>query len=143
MNSCSWVQNFLTDRPQVLRIGNHTFSPCILNIGALLGCILSPLIYSLYTHDGKAMCGESSNIIVKFANDMVAVGLQRQGDRLSGRDGCTVVMVSAKHLAQGEGSGLQEKNTVAIIPFNAPPGKHCPPCRTSTPGVAPPEPGKS
>ncbi|KAK1796449.1 hypothetical protein P4O66_009500 [Electrophorus voltai] len=40
---------------------------------ALEGCILSPLLYSLYTYDCTAT--SSSTIIVKFADDTVVVGL--------------------------------------------------------------------
>ena len=37
------------------------------------GCVLSPIMYSLYTHDCVAR--SSSNNIVKFADDTVVVGL--------------------------------------------------------------------
>ncbi len=48
---CSWILDFLTGRSQVVRMGNNTSSPLTLNTGALQGCVLSPLLYSLYTHD--------------------------------------------------------------------------------------------
>ncbi len=51
---CSWILDFLTGRSQVVRMGNNTSSPLILNTGALQGCVLSPLLYSLYTHDCTA-----------------------------------------------------------------------------------------
>ncbi len=59
---CSWILDFLTGRSQVVRMGNNTSSPLILNTGAPQGCVLSPLLYSLYTHDCKAT--HSSNFIV-------------------------------------------------------------------------------
>ncbi len=43
---CSWILDFLTDRSQVVRMGNNTSSPLILNTGAPQGCVLSPLLYS-------------------------------------------------------------------------------------------------
>ncbi len=46
---CSWILDFLTGRSQVVRMGNNTSSPLILNTGAPQGCVLSPLLYSLYT----------------------------------------------------------------------------------------------
>ncbi len=46
---CSWILDFLTGRSQVVRMGNNTSSPLILNTGASQGCVLSPLLYSLYT----------------------------------------------------------------------------------------------
>ncbi len=46
---CSWILDFLTGRSQVVRMGNNTSSPLSLNTGAPQGCVLSPLLYSLYT----------------------------------------------------------------------------------------------
>ncbi len=40
---CSWILDFLTGRSQVVRMGNNTSSPLILNTGAPQGCVLSPL----------------------------------------------------------------------------------------------------
>ncbi len=73
---CSWVLNFLTGRSQVVRMGNNTSSPLVLNTGVLLtpqGSVLSPLLHSLYTHDCTAT--HSSNVIVQFADDTTVIGL--------------------------------------------------------------------
>ncbi len=70
---CSWILDFLTGRNQVVRMGNNTSSPLTLNTGAPQGCVLSPLLYSLYTHDCTAT--HSSNVIVKFADDTTVIGL--------------------------------------------------------------------
>ncbi len=58
---CSWILDFLTGRSQVVIMGNNTSSILILNTGAPQGCVLSPLLYSLYTHDCTAT--HSSNVI--------------------------------------------------------------------------------
>ena len=63
---CNWILDFPTGRPQVVKVGN-TFATLILNTGAPQGCVLSPLLYSLFTHDCKAR--HDSNIIIKFADD--------------------------------------------------------------------------
>ncbi len=70
---CSWILDFLTGRRQVVRIGSNISSPLTLNTGAPQGCVLSPLLYSLYTHD--CVAANSSNIIIKFADDTTVVGL--------------------------------------------------------------------
>ncbi|KAK1796915.1 hypothetical protein P4O66_000995 [Electrophorus voltai] len=70
---CDWISNFLTDRPQSVRVGNCASSTLTLNTGAPQGCVLSPLLYSLYTYDCTAT--SSSTIIVKFADDTVVMGL--------------------------------------------------------------------
>ncbi len=47
---CNWILDFLTGRRHVVRMCNNTSSPLTLNTGAPQGCVLSPLLYSLYTH---------------------------------------------------------------------------------------------
>ncbi|KAK3514879.1 hypothetical protein QTP70_033815, partial [Hemibagrus guttatus] len=64
---CNWILDFLTGRPQSVRIGNSTSSDTTLNTGAPQGCVLSPLLFTLLTHDCAAM--HSSNHIIKFADD--------------------------------------------------------------------------
>jgi len=54
-------------------VGKHNFRPLTLNTGSPQCCILSPLLYSLYTHDCVAR--SSSNTFIKFADDTVVVGL--------------------------------------------------------------------
>ena len=61
---CNWILDFLPDRLQVVRVGNNTSSMLILNTGAPLGCVLSALLYSLFTHD--CMARHDSNTIIKF-----------------------------------------------------------------------------
>uniref|UniRef100_A0A669DN75 Reverse transcriptase domain-containing protein n=1 Tax=Oreochromis niloticus TaxID=8128 RepID=A0A669DN75_ORENI len=81
---CSWILNFLSDRRQVVRLGSITSSPITLNTGAPQGCVLSPLLYSLYTYDCTAT--RNSNIIVKFADDTTVVGLITNGDETAYRE---------------------------------------------------------
>ncbi|KAK1789986.1 hypothetical protein P4O66_002309 [Electrophorus voltai] len=45
---CDWISNFLTDRPQSVWVGNCVSSTLPLRTGAPQGCVLSPLLYSLY-----------------------------------------------------------------------------------------------
>ncbi len=55
-----------------------TSNSITLNVGAPQGCILSPLLYSLYTHD--CVSSHSSTSIVKFADDTVVLGLISNND---------------------------------------------------------------
>ena len=48
---CNWILDFLMGRPQVIRVGNNTSATLILNAGDPQGCVLSQLLYSLFTHD--------------------------------------------------------------------------------------------
>ena len=62
---CNWILDFLMGRPQVVRVGNNTSTTLTINTGAPQGCVLSPLLYSLFTHD--CMAAHESN--TKFADD--------------------------------------------------------------------------
>ncbi len=75
---CDWIQDFLTARPQVVKVGQFTSNSITLNVGAPQGCVLSPLLYSLYTHD--CVSSHSSTSIVKFADDTVVLGLINNND---------------------------------------------------------------
>ncbi|KAK1797571.1 hypothetical protein P4O66_000862 [Electrophorus voltai] len=68
-----WISNFLTDRPQSVQVGNCASSTLTLSTGAPQGCVLSPLLYLLYTYNCTAT--SSSTIFVKFADDTVVMGL--------------------------------------------------------------------
>ena len=81
---CSWIKDFLTDRSQRVRVGPHISSALSLNTGAPQGCVLSPLLYTLYTHDCAP--AHSSNSIVKFADDTTVIGLISGGDESAYRD---------------------------------------------------------
>ncbi len=69
---CNWILDFLTGRPQSVRVGHNTSSTTTLSTGAPQGCVLSPLLFTLLTHDCTAKF--SSNHI-KFADDTTVVGL--------------------------------------------------------------------
>ena len=66
-----WNLDLLTVRPQVVRVGNNTSAMLILNTGDPQGCMLSPLLYSLFTHD--CMTKPDSNTIIHFADDTTVV----------------------------------------------------------------------
>jgi hypothetical protein len=75
---CNWLLDFLCQRPQVVRVGNNISSCITLSTGAPQGCVLSPLLFTLLTHDCTA--NYSDNHIVKFADDTTLVGLITKGD---------------------------------------------------------------
>ena len=72
---CRWIYDFLTGKPQVVRICQRTSSTVITNTGTPQGYVLSPLLFSLFTHDCTAT--HSSNLIIKFTDDTTIVSLQR------------------------------------------------------------------
>ena len=76
---CNWILDILTFHPQVIRVGNTTSATLILNMGS----VLSPLLYSLFTHDCTAR--HDSNTIIMFADDTTVIGLITDNDETAYR----------------------------------------------------------
>lgn len=70
-NLCLWILDFLTKRLQRVRVGRYISSTVTLNTGVPQGCVLSPILYSLFTSD--CVSHHSSNTMVKFADDTTIV----------------------------------------------------------------------
>ncbi|KAK7910081.1 hypothetical protein WMY93_014765 [Mugilogobius chulae] len=83
-NTCRWVQDFLTNRLQCVRLGSHCSSVLTLNTGAPQGCVLSPLLYTLYTFDCRP--SHPTNVIIKFADHTTVVGLIKNNTEAAYRD---------------------------------------------------------
>jgi gmma-aminobutyric acid receptor subunit gamma/cGMP-dependent protein kinase 2 len=81
---CKWIVDFLTGCPQMVRIGNNTSATLVLNTGAPQGCMLSPLLYSLFTHD--FMSKHDPSTILNFAEDTTVVGLITNNDETAYRE---------------------------------------------------------
>ncbi len=79
-----WTLDFLTNRPQSVRLDSHNSSKLILNTGVPQGCVLIPILYSLFTHDCIPVHG--SNSIIKFADDTTVVGLISGDDETAYRE---------------------------------------------------------
>ena len=43
---CQWIKDFLTDRPQSVKLGPHLSSTITLSTGSPQGCVLSPLLFT-------------------------------------------------------------------------------------------------
>ncbi|XP_051924258.1 uncharacterized protein LOC127602260 [Hippocampus zosterae] len=63
---------------QAVRVGSNTSGTIMMNKRAPHGYVLSPLLFTLLTHDCSP--SSSSNLFVKFANDMTVVGLISNDD---------------------------------------------------------------
>lgn len=81
---CAWVLNFFTGRPQMVRVGGCISNSIILNTGAPQGCVLGPLLHTLYTHD--CVSAHSSNSIVKFADDTTVMGFISSNNKTAYRE---------------------------------------------------------
>ncbi|TWW75377.1 putative RNA-directed DNA polymerase from transposon BS [Takifugu flavidus] len=80
---CRWITHFLTDRRQYVRLGKTVSDSVTISTGSPQGCVLSPLLFSLYTN-----CCTSSHQsvkLIKFADDTTLIGLISNGDETAYR----------------------------------------------------------
>ena len=70
---CAWISSYLRNRTQRVRFGRAHSDPITTNIGAPQGCVLSPVLFTLYTdsHRGNA----PHTHVIKYADDTAIVGL--------------------------------------------------------------------
>lgn len=74
----SWITDYLTDRPQFVRLGTNTSDTVTSSTGAPQGTVLAPLLFTLYTADFRhntELCH-----VQKFSDDTAIVGCIRGGD---------------------------------------------------------------
>ncbi|KAM9826385.1 uncharacterized protein ACBT44_006652 [Syngnathus typhle] len=82
-STCQWITSFLTNRRQRVRLGGITSDTRTTNTGAPQGCVLSPLLFSLYTNDFSS--GDSPVKLLKYADDTTLIGLIQDGDETAYR----------------------------------------------------------
>ena len=49
-STCRWITDFLSDRKQCVKLGAHASDSRSISTGSPQGCVLSPLLFSLYTN---------------------------------------------------------------------------------------------
>uniref|UniRef100_A0A3P9AWZ0 Reverse transcriptase domain-containing protein n=1 Tax=Maylandia zebra TaxID=106582 RepID=A0A3P9AWZ0_9CICH len=73
-----WITDFLTDRKQHVRLGKNVSDSRTISTGSPQGCVLSPLLFSLYTNCCTST--HQSVKLIKFADDTTVIGLISDGD---------------------------------------------------------------
>jgi len=68
-----WVFNFLSNRPQCVRVGDIKSPVLVSNTGAPQGCVLSPFLYTLYTNDCRSVY--PSTKFVRYSDDTAMLAL--------------------------------------------------------------------
>ncbi len=81
---CQWITSFLTDREQLVRLGKFSSSTQTISTGAPQGCVLSPLLFCLYTNNCTSK--DPSVKLLKFADDTTLIGLIQDGDESAYRE---------------------------------------------------------
>ncbi len=75
---CQWINSFLTDKQQLVRLGKFSSSTHTISTGAPQGCVLSPLLFSLYTNDCTSK--DPSVKLLKLTDDTTLIGLIQDSD---------------------------------------------------------------
>ena len=78
LSLCCWILDFLVDHPKSVKLNNLQSSTIVLNSGAPKGCVLSPLLYSLFTND--CFSHHVSVQLIRFACDTTVKGLIKNSD---------------------------------------------------------------
>ena len=67
-----WIHSYLTSRTQYVRWGDVRSNTIVTNTGAPQGCVLSPVLFTLYTND--CVSANDQCTIIKYADDTVLIG---------------------------------------------------------------------
>ena len=75
-----WIINFLTHRCQYVKLNNVQSKIIYTNTGAPQGCVISPVLFTIYTND----CFKNDDYVklLKFADDSTIQGLITDSDEL-------------------------------------------------------------
>ncbi|KAK3539102.1 hypothetical protein QTP86_024036, partial [Hemibagrus guttatus] len=75
---CQWITSFLTDRHQLVKLEKFTSYSRTTITGAPQGCVLSPLLFSLYTNDCTST--DPSVKLLKFMDNTTVIRLIQDSD---------------------------------------------------------------
>jgi hypothetical protein len=73
-----WIDAFMLRRPQYVTVNNATSSLIYTSTGAPQGCVISPILFIVYTND--CSCYKPNCIMLKFADDTALAGLLTDSD---------------------------------------------------------------
>ena len=68
-----WLMDYLHDRKQQVVVSGHLSDVLTTNTGSPQGCVLSPLLFILYTNECRARL--LNTFVIKYADDTALVGL--------------------------------------------------------------------
>ncbi len=74
----AWILDFLTRRSQIVRVNGEHSLELYSSVGGPQGCVLSPLLFILYTDRCRSQYPDRH--IIKYADDTVVLSLLKQGD---------------------------------------------------------------
>ena len=72
-NLLLWILDYLRHRPQSVRVNESLSAVRFTNIGAPQGCVLSPVLFTIYTNDHQS--ADPVTKVIKYADDTALLGL--------------------------------------------------------------------
>ncbi len=75
-NIIRWVNNSLAHTGQQVRLNSTLSTLCYISTGAPQGCVLSPILYTLYTNECRSL--NTNHNLIKYADDTALVGIYLQ-----------------------------------------------------------------
>jgi len=85
---CAWVLDYLRGRQQQVRVGSTLSDTRMTNIGAPQGCVISPVLFTIYTDNHRGQAPHTHNS--KYADDAALVGLISNRDETQYRESVKV-----------------------------------------------------
>ena len=76
--------DFLTDRVQQVSVNGHMSTSVISSTGSPQGCVLSPLLFIMYTDSCRSPQESSSSFFVKFSDDTALLSLLQGEEHIHG-----------------------------------------------------------
>lgn len=80
----TWINSYLTGRPQYVRLGSSSSETIVTNVGAPQGTVLSPFLFTMYTADftyKSELCH-----IQKYSDDTAVVACVKGGNEVEYRE---------------------------------------------------------
>lgn len=81
-NLIGWILNFLTNRTQRVKVNGVLSTQMSSSTGSPQGCVLSPLLFILYTNMCQSMY--ENRFIIKYADDSVILSLLKENETSHG-----------------------------------------------------------
>ena len=121
VTTCQWIISFLIDRQQHVRLGSISSKTRSISTGAPQGCVLSPLLFSIYTNDCTSK--NPSVKLLKFADDTTVIGLIQDGDESAYRQEVEqlVQWCSQHHLVLNHNKTVEMTVDFREVPPHSPP----------------------
>ena len=108
-----WISAFLCDRPQRVSVSGHYSEEITVNTGAPQGCVLSPLLFSIYTNE--LMCNNPIPTLIKFADDVALIARLKMSFLFQSTTNMSMNLLTGLTTAFLSSAYRKQKNYVSVV----------------------------